>query len=114
MGVTGRPHHDKAGVHTRSCGQSHLLPLLHPPAKHALLPHPQRVLPAAGGPVLSSVLAFSSVKVVQVEKGNAELCQRMCDGDNDCKRWVWVEKMLGSIPKTCLLDYRAPEGLEKA
>merc|ERR1712025_629416 len=34
-------------------------------------------------------------------------------GDNDCKRWVWVEKMLGSIPKTCLLDYRPTEGLEK-
>merc|ERR1712025_591949 len=37
----------------------------------------------------------------------------MCEGDNDCKRWVWVEKMLGSIPKTCLIDYRASEGLEK-
>jgi len=62
---------------------------------------------------MSGVLALSSVKVVQAEKENAEMCRVMCVADDDCKRWVWAEEMFGTVKNTCLLDYRDQKGLAK-
>merc|ERR1712021_104025 len=62
---------------------------------------------------MSGVLALSSVKVVQAEKGNAEMCRVMCVADDDCKRGVWAEEMFGTVKNTCLLDYRNQKGLAK-
>merc|ERR1739840_7458 len=59
------------------------------------------------------MMALSSMKVVQIDKGNPKMCRKLCEGDVDCKRWVWAEKMWESVRNTCILDYRDSEGLEK-
>ena len=59
------------------------------------------------------MLALSSMKVVQINKGNPKVCRKMCEGDVECKRWVWAEKLWESVRSTCILDYRDSEGLEK-
>ena len=59
-----------------------------------------------GQPQVTGMLALSSVKVIHAGKGNAEMCHRMCQADDDCKRWVWAEEMFGTVKNSCLLDYR--------